>query len=223
MYRHLAGKENDPFVFSCENSLPPVFGLHNFYATLTTVPMWLVPLTSLRAALGQKVDREVLTWLSVLTALFLAGTVQHAVGPEQTPPLLDPVPLGIAQNALLFGCLTRAPRVMSATIAVAPVAAAAYLPSWRKVICDSMDAALSPCVIVNMGYRSWEDMDAWRLFIRAFLSFASLVACTALEPKLCGLPGANLFHAIAIHLFISLLFHHVATLALLLLGRSKMK
>lgn len=213
---------DDPFVFCCENALPPMFGMHNFYATLTTIPMWFVPLAALRDALGQSVDAEVLTWLSVLTTLFLAGTIQHAVGPESTPPMLNPVPLGIAQNALLFGCLTRLPRMLSATVAATPVAVAACWPSWRKIVCDAMDAALSPCVILIMGYRSWNDPCAWRLFFRAFLSFVGLVACTALEPKLCGLPGAEFFHAIAIHLCISLLFGHVATLALRLLERPKM-
>ena len=212
---------DDPFVFCCENALPPVVGLHNAYATLTTVPMWLVPLVPLRRAVSKSMPAPVLLWLVVLTVLFISGTVQHAVGPDHTPALFDPVPLGIAQNALLAGCFVRAPMALSAALAVVPMATAAYWPKQRKLVCDTLDALLSPCVIGIMGYRAWKDAHSWRLLLRALVSFVSLMVCTLLEPKLCGLPGAVFFHAIAIHLSIALLFGHVSTLALRLLEHHK--
>ena len=76
----MAPSSDDPFVFCCENLLPPVLGLHNFYATLTTVPMCVVPLLALQSAIRKSMPRSVLLWLLVLTALFVAGTIQHAVG-----------------------------------------------------------------------------------------------------------------------------------------------
>ena len=208
---------DDPFVFCCENALPSVLGLHNAYATITTVPMWLVPLIPLRSAVGKSMPLPVIMWLLVLMLLFIAGTVQHAVGPERTPAVLDPVPLGISQNALLAGCLMQAPMALSAALAAVPVATAAYWPSRRKTVCDAMDALLSPCVIIVMGRRAWEDASSWRLFVRAVASFVALVLCTVLEPKLCDLPGGVVFHAIATHSSIAILFGHVSTLALRLL------
>lgn len=216
-------ESEDPFVFCCENALPPVLGLHNVYATITTMPMWIVPLVPLRSAIRERTSPAIILWLCVLTLLFVAGTVQHAVGPGRTPAVLDPVPLGISQNALLLGCLVKAPMAFSALLAAVPVATAAFWPSQRRMVCSVMDAVLSPCVIGIMARRAWTDASSWRLFIRALASFVGLLACTALEPKLCGLPSSELFHAIAVHLALTLLFGNVSTLALRVLNRDKVE
>ena len=64
-----------PFV-SCEDARSPVLGLSNFYATLTAVPLLLVPLHALRRAIVEThhcrpLERAALIyWTAMLTLLF---------------------------------------------------------------------------------------------------------------------------------------------------------
>lgn len=110
-------------LFCCENFLPPVFGLKNFWATLSTIPMWLLPLSALQAAYRQRAPPSAMAWLLALFMTFLAGTIQHALGTELAGPV-NPVVFGNVQNALLAGHLAGAPLPLSAALAAAPLAAA---------------------------------------------------------------------------------------------------
>jgi hypothetical protein len=206
----------DHLVYCCENLLPPISGLYNFWATLTTLPMLLVPTAALRASLRQRAPWPVVAWLLSLTALFVGGTVQHALGPgRMVAHLLDPSVLGHVQNALLAGSLAGAPVALSAAVAAVPVVAArAASGAHQRLVHGAMEVIISPYVIGTMGWRSWADARSWRQFLGALASCACVHACTAAEPRLCGRPGAELFHAIANHLAISSLFGHVAVLAL---------
>ena len=52
---------------SCEDALPPVLGLFNFYASLTSVPIMLVPLLPLKHSLASSRWPPLLAWLVALT------------------------------------------------------------------------------------------------------------------------------------------------------------
>ena len=95
--------------------------------------------------------------------------------------------------------------------------AAVYWPSHQKMFGDVMSALLSPYVIGTMGYRAWPDAHFWRLFVRACLGFVAFNIGMLVEPRLCGLPGAEFFHAVVSHIAIVVTFGHVTFLALRLL------
>lgn len=218
-----ARPDDDLHVFCCENFSPLAWqsGLFNLRACVTSVPMWLVPLRALR--LSFRNDTSLVTyqdlssmrlWLMVLTVLYVSGTVQHALGPADTPALLDPILLGIAQNAFLAGHLAGAPMPLSCSLAAMPAAEAVWWPNEQKRFGEAMNGVLSLYIIGTMGYRSRHDRAARRLFFGALASFVALTGCMALEPKLCKLPGAEYFHATAIHGGIASLHLHVTSLAL---------
>ena len=207
---------DDPATFCCENALPPIAGLYNFWATLTTIPMLLMPLTALRHAFRQEAPSHLLLWLLCLMLLFVGGTVQHAVGESDgLLNVLNPVALSNSQNALLAGSLAGVPMPLSAAVAAVPAVGAVVLPGAKqKALYETLEAVISPYVIGTMGYRSWSDPRSRRLFLGALVSFAAVHSCMSLERWLCGLPGAELWHATAIHAALVCMFGHVAALAL---------
>mmetsp|Transcript_72548 Transcript_72548/g.234455 ORF Transcript_72548/g.234455 Transcript_72548/m.234455 type:complete len:229 (-) Transcript_72548:204-890(-) len=213
---------DDPSAFCRENFLPPVAGLYNFWPTITSVPMWLVPLAALRAAVRARAPPSMLVWLVVLTVLFIDGTINHAVGTERAGPI-DAVVLGNVQNALHAGCLAGAPLGLSVAVAAVPIAEAVAWQSQQKAVGDLMQALISPYIIGTMGYRSWGDGRSWTLFVRTCFSFVAFHGCTLVEPRLCDPQVAEFFHATANHLCIALMFGNVSFLALRLMEHGHTK
>ena len=206
----------DP-LFCYENLLPSIFGAHNFWATLTSVPMWIVPVSALRAAHRQRAPRSVMAWLGAMAMMFLSGTIQHMLGPDLAG-VIDPVIFGNVQNTLLAGHLTGAPLPVSTTLASLPVVFALCLSDERhRMVGELVQGLLAPYVAVTMGYRSWPNPQCWRLFVLALISMLAVFAFQAVEPRLCGLPGAVLWHSVVIHLVIVSTFGSVAFLGLRLL------
>ena len=132
--------------------------------------------------------------------------------------VIDPVIFGNVQNTLLAGHLTGAPLPVSTTLASLPVVFALCLSDERhRMVGELVQGLLAPYVAVTMGYRSWPNPQCWRLFVLALISMLAVFAFQAVEPRLCGLPGAVLWHSVVIHLVIVSTFGSVAFLGLRLL------
>lgn len=218
-----------PFV-SCEDDLPPIFGLFNFYATLSSVPLLFVPISSLLTAVRLTEVRKrapfihaaLITWLLSLTALFFTGLLLHIVGGRHYI-LLHEIMANV--QALWHSSLINAIRRKKgwnsiperAGLAVAAMATATVvLIAFTLPDTDANEAAngivqgiTGIFIVGSHGALSWRDAKAWRLFRRSCIGLLLIMTFTGphgLESKLCHLPASIGYHAVVDHACIVCLF-----------------
>lgn len=219
---------------SCEDELPPVGGLRNFYATLTSVPLLYVPLHSLWCATrldearrrAPVLHRALLVWLLSLTVLICTNLGQHATTGELWPRLHE---AGGAVQGLWNACQLNALRrhlsypsvderlgVAAAALASAVVVCAPLLrPHLHDPICGAVTALTVPFIVGTMGVLSRRaasggDDRAWWLFKRSCIGLVLVGALTGphgLERRMCGFAVLRVaYHALIDHACIWCLF-----------------
>ena len=123
---------------SCEDALPPVLGIFNFYASLTSVPIMLVPLLPLKHSIASSRWPPLLAWLVALTVTFLANLHMHVRGPTNAGTTLgNQLIFGVALQAVLSAHMINALRLYGAVPYVSPWAllltSAVRAPSYSNV------------------------------------------------------------------------------------------
>ena len=219
---------------SCEDALPPVLGIFNFYASLTSVPIMLVPLLPLKHSIASSRWPPLLAWLVALTVTFLANLHMHVRGPTNAGTTLgNQLIFGVALQAVLSAHMINALRLRSGLTAAPPMAAlvacatgaalvlGAFLrPAWQEPVSAAVDLLTGPYIVGTMGYMSRGDAYAWPLFLRACAGLVLAQVVVAAEPRACQLATiAPFYHATLCHAAICLLFGSVAWLAVHLVER----
>ena len=212
---------------SCEDALPPVLGVFNFYASLTSVPIMLVPLLPLKHSIASSRWPPLLAWLVALTVTFLANLHLHVRGPTNTGTALgNQLVFGVQLQGVLSAHMINALRLRSGLTAAPPKAAlfacatgAALVlgvflwPAWQEPVTAAVDLLLSPYIVWTMGYMSRGDAYAWPLFLRACAGLILSPSLVAVEPRACEIATiAPFYHAALDHAAICLLFSSVAWL-----------
>jgi hypothetical protein len=205
-----------PFV-SCEDALAPVAGLHNFYATVTSVPLLGVPLYSLWLAVRRssppadagalRIHGSLVVWLVSLTGLFGTNLNQHIAGGAFSFRVHE---MMAAIQSLWFACLLNAlsRRVGGrwtvderSALAAAVLASAGVLtaslrsapPDLQPPMCGVVQAVTAPFIVGTMGRLSWTtDARAWALFVRSCVGLVLVHIAVAVERAVCApLGGAR--------------------------------
>ena len=182
---------------SCEDALPPVLGLFNFYASLTSVPIMLVPLLPLKHSIASSRWPPLLAWLVALTVTFLANLHMHNSGPTNAGQALgNQLAMGMALQSVLSWHMINALRLRSGLMAAPPrtaftacaggvtlVLGSFVWPAWQEPVSATVSIAASsvsrsgeltgPYIIGTMGYLSRGDAHAWPLFLRAHWAVAT--------------------------------------------------
>jgi hypothetical protein len=232
-----------PFV-SCEDALPRIGGVHNFYAAVTSVPLLGVPLhalllaTRLRAvgtdSRARLTKALLLLWLVSLAGLFCTNLYQHVVGGR----LAFRVHAAMAAvqalwNACMLNTLRQRTRRLRAVdehagLALAAVATVAIVlvslaapPSWLEPACGVVQLLTAPLIVGTMGQLSWTDGHAWKLFKRSCAGLVAVQVAVSLEPHVCSTLGsaAVYYHALVDHACIWCLFGGVSLNAVHLVKR----
>ena len=235
----MSGRLDGPFV-SCEDALPPVLNLHNFYAALSSVPLMCVPLYSLWLALGLRVPPSarlpkalLLAFLLALTCLFGTNLHQHMIGGRLSFRLHEMMAaLQALWNAAMLNSLSRRANLRWAvdersgvTIAAAGTAAivgaALGWPDLQEPMCGAVQALTAPLIIGTMGFFSRGDARAWWLFRRSCTGLVAVQLAVGVEPGACAALGsaAVAYHALVDHASIWCLFGGVSLNAVHLVGR----
>ena len=224
---------------TCEDELPPILGVRNFFAFVTSVPLMLVPLRACRLALSKWSSRdgseELIAWTSMLLCLFATNMLQHTIGP--TLNYLHEIQAGVQGifNALLLNTLRARdghtyplPRHAAKGLAAGAVIVLAYAavehPPWTPEACGIAQLLTGPFIVHTMGVLSYGDDVAWPLFLRSCAGLVLVNVVVGVESKVCAVPVvAQLYHAIVDHLAIVLLFGSVSLNAVHLTHRPSMK
>ena len=221
---------------SCEDALPPVLGLFNFYASLTSVPIMLVPLLPLKHSIASSRWPPLLAWLVALTVTFLANLHMHILGPTNAGQALgNQLAMGVALESVLSWHMINALRLRSGLMAAPPrtaltacaggvalVLGSFVWPAWQEPVSAAVDLLTGPYIIGTMGYLSRGDAHAWPLFLRAIVGLVVTSSLVAAEPHACQLAMIGpYYHATLCHASVCLLFGSVAWLAVHLVERSE--
>jgi len=218
-----------PFV-SCEDEQAPVFGLFNFYATVSSVPLLWVPLSSLLTAVcltdvknrAPFIHKALVVWLLTLTALFTTNLFQHMVGGHCAILLHE---LMSSVQGLWHSCLVNALRrkkgwrsiseqsgfttAAVATVALAMSASVAPGTDADEAANKIVQGLTGIFIVGSHGALSWRDMLAWKHFMRSCIGLLLVMVLTGLhglERRLCHLRAAFSYHAIVDHACIVCLF-----------------
>ena len=229
------------FFVSCEDALPPIAGLFNSVATLTSVPLLAVPLHALMLArrLDAKKDPMLVSLLTcflvTLTCLFCTNLMQHAVGGLFSLRAHEAMSAVQALfNAATLNALRRrsgyrsVPDEKGLAIAlggtVAVVHTALMHPAtYLEPLCGIVQLLTAPLIVGTMGVFSWRDAKAWRLFVRSCIGLVLVPLVVGVEKHVCELGGpwlARGYHAVADHSAIWCLFGGVGQNAVHLVGLS---
>mmetsp|Transcript_12357 Transcript_12357/g.14548 ORF Transcript_12357/g.14548 Transcript_12357/m.14548 type:complete len:251 (+) Transcript_12357:63-815(+) len=222
-----------PFI-SCEDEQAPVFGLFNFYATLSSFPLLWVPLSSLKTAVyltdvrnrAPFLHKALITWLLILTVLFTTNLFQHMVGGHHTILLHE---LMASVQGVWHSCLVNALRRKngwrslpehSGLHAAAAVTVALAMIAFFVPRTEAYDAAngivqglTGIFVVGSHGALSWRDVPARKLFARSCIGLVLVMGLTGphgLERQVCHLRAAISYHAIVDHGCVVCLFGGVA-------------
>jgi hypothetical protein len=65
-----------PFA-TCEDDMPTLYGLHNFFSALSSVPLMAVPIIPLYRSIIRKLPFPVIVQMTCLTGLFLSNLLHH--------------------------------------------------------------------------------------------------------------------------------------------------
>lgn len=227
---------------SCEDQRQPVYGVFNFYASLSSVPLLYVPLSSLLTAVplvdvkkrSPFIHTTLIAWLLTLTVLFLTNLFQHVLGGHRSIQLHEL--LGAVQG-LWHSCLLNALRRKNgwrsinerAGLTIAFVATAAVFSASCSLGTDAHEAVVGIVsgftgifIVASHGALSWRDERAWRLFLRSCVGLLLVLTLTGphgLEKKLCDLRASIGYHAIVDHACIVCLFGGVTQNAVHLVDR----
>ena len=240
---------NQTFV-TCEDDLPPLFGVRNFYATFTAVPLMLVPLDAVLAAANarrqcgksdttrrrpREGSGELLVWTFMLLGLFGTNLAQHTLGPTWNYlHELQAAAQGVG-NALLLNTLRRRDgyRALPSTLArgLAVVALGALvlaatkptdLPWLHDAACGGTALLTGPFIVYTMGMMSYGDRRAWTLFKCSCLGLVLVQLVVAVEPSVCRHTMiARWYHSLLDHSTVALLFGSVARNAVHLTRRDE--
>ena len=218
--------ESQPFV-SCEDALPPILGVRNFFATLTSIPLLVVPLNCLWCAVQLEAAQRrapalhvaLVTWLITLTALFCTNLAQHAVGGDWAKHHEVMAAVQAVWNSCQLNALRRRSGYHSINehlgIALAMLACVMLVTIESLAVgshepaCAVVQAVTAPFIIGTMGSFSWQDARAWWLFKRSCMGLALVgVMCGphGLERQMCRLDVGVAYHAIVDHACIWCLF-----------------
>ena len=218
----------EPFV-ACESEFPPIMGIAHFYATLTAVPLMLVPISASReaiAALSHSHHTEerayLLYWTSCLTLLFFTNLLQHTLGPSCNVYHEAMAAVQSVANAGLLNALRRregslsslplsAMRVFVVVATAGAILVTVRAPHRQAVVCAPLTALTAPFIMWTTGVLSRGDALAWPRFLRSCVGLVVVLAATGVEPHVCGVPiVAPLYHALLDHGAIVLLFGSVS-------------
>ena len=224
---------------SCEDALAPkAFDLFNPVATVTAVPLLLVPIHALRRALKlttcEPALRNALIYYSgMLTGLFITNLLQHLFGPRpwQTFHEAQAVVQAIALSSLLnllrlrhqMPALPQKPAALCTLLTTNVVFGVTFFDesTWlRRAACATIHAITAPFVVWTMGALSLDDPWAWKLFRASCCGLLFVGAAVAIEPHVCGHAYAHLYHALVDHSAIVLLFGSVSQNAVFLVMQS---
>lgn len=227
---------SSPFI-SCEDLLPPVLGVFNIYATITSVPLLCVPLSSLLKSahlhdVKQRapfIHQALRAWLVTLTLLFFTNLSGHALGGHLCIRLHEVM---TAVQGLWHSCWINAMRrregwrsvpdhagFVAAAIATASVAACAsglgeaLGAGGHETATGIVMALTGPYIVGNHGALAWKDAHAWKLFMRSCAGLVLMLSLTGphgLEKQICHLSGSIVYHAVVDHACIVCLFGGVA-------------
>jgi len=219
---------------SCEDDLPPIFGLFNFYATLSSVPLLFVPISSLLTAVRLTEVRKrapfihaaLIMWLLTLTTLFFTNLFQHIVGGRHYIFLHETMAnvQGLWHSSLINAIRRkkgwnsipeRAGLAVAAITTVAVVLITFTLPDTDtyEAVNGIVQGLTGIFIVGSHGALSWRDARAWRLFRRSCIGLLLVVIFTGphgLESKLCHLRSSIWYHAVVDHACIVCLFGGVA-------------
>ena len=222
---------NTTFV-SCEDALAPIFGVRNFFATVTSVPLLLVPLRALWLAIrctDRKGGGQLTIWTIMLLGLFLTNLLQHTVGPQMN--YLHEVQAAVQNvgHALLLNtircrdsmrCL---PAIVALALSISAITAllfaATMRPQWIEAACGVTLLVTGPFIVATHGYMSAGDPFAWSLFKRSCAGLVLVNVVVGVERSVCALPLAPYYHALFDHAAIVLLFGSVSRNAVHLVHR----
>ena len=218
---------NATFV-SCEDAMPPILGVRNFFAFLTSVPLMLVPLRACRLAVislrsrRDGSDDDLVAWTCMLLGLFFTNMLQHTVGPSANYVHEIQAAVQGVFNASLLNTLRwrdgywcplsrKVARGVVASTTLGFAYAALTHPPWTPEVCGITQMLTGPFIVQTMGVLSYDDAVAWPLFRRSCAGLVLVHAAVGIESKVCTVPVvAQLYHAIVDHLAIVLLFGSVS-------------
>ncbi|CAM9398017.1 unnamed protein product [Heterosigma akashiwo] len=201
-----------PAQYSCEDLLPPVYGIAHFCAALTSLPLMIIPFWAIRKSLlcPRDLRVEVVCWSLSFLGLFITNLCLHVFGGRAAENHENQAQVhNVAAWYLLNSVRLREQRAaitrrLSTFIAIAAItvlySAMAWHPSWEKTAVSIVAGLFSPVVLYWLWSMSYSDEVGWGVFLRSSGGMVLLLSAAAVEPYTCtsDITG-RLFHAVIEH------------------------